>query len=968
VIWSATPTISAPVAEALVALAEAGALVGLLAPLSAEELAEGLKRPSNGAAPLLLADSGGTGGAAVDHGGVCRWGQPRLDGDLGVLDRAGEAFAGTLAELGLAVTALPRPAGSPRVGVELAHDRTTWTGLKQLLLAHGIPGVARLADLATEAARRVGLVDPRVMIEGTTVHIARVDAGDVALDVLEELWRRGVDPQTVLVVVNGLAGVPHRPAPVIAPDVRAATVVLVNGNRGSPRAGMVVLTGGTARLRQLLTDQLRRRRQRALPEAVTRAGWSLAIEGFDIEHQRVHEALLTLADGRVGMSGAPLAVHPSRHPWVVAAGVYKGDGRHTQVLTGPVAFELGEIVVGAPLRRVLDLRTGVLHERAGAEGDGVESVRFVSLPAPTTALLRARYPTALRAGPPLLAPADDPAHDRGRVGKTRWIQASGSPGGIAAAAVQARSAGRRPAGDSNADRSVLDRVAVYRSDADVLPDPSPAVAATEQAVTVGFDRLLAEHRQAWAQRWEHADVVLDGDDDLQVAIRFALFHLMASVADTGEAAVGARGLTGTGYGGHVFWDADTFVLPFLAATHPASARAMLEYRLRRLPAAMEAARAEGHKGARFPWESAHSGRDVTPTSAPSRSGGIIPIRTGQLEEHIVAQVPWAACCYVDWSGDEEFARGPGRRILVETARYWASRIRLEPDGSAHIYGVVGPDEYHEPVDDNAFTNVMARWNLRRAAQAVEADSSDDEVDVGEQGRWLGLADALVDGYDADTGIYEQFAGFGRLEPLVIADVAPRRPIAADLLLGAERTQGAQVIKQADVLMLHHLVPDEVVAGSLEPNLRFYEPRTAHGSSLSPAIHASVLARARDFDRALLALHIAARMDLDDLTGSTAQGLHLATMGGLWQALAFGFMGLRPRGDALHVDPVLPPSWSALELRVRFHGSRVHVRKERGHLSIWTDGRISLVVGGTPYAAGHGVLEFRRHGPQWEPTS
>jgi trehalose/maltose hydrolase-like predicted phosphorylase len=417
----------------------------------------------------------------------------------------------------------------------------------------------------------------------------------------------------------------------------------------------------------------------------------------------------------------------------------------------------------------------------------------------------------------------------------------------------------------------------------------------------------------------------------------------------------------------VFWDADTFVLPFLAATHPASARAMLEYRLRRLPAAMEAARALGRTGARFPWESARTGHDVTPTSARDRSGRIVPIRTGQLEEHIVAQVPWAACCYVDWSGDEEFARGSGRRILVETARYWESRIRVEPDGSAHIYGVVGPDEYHEPVDDNAFTNVMARWNLRRAAEAVEA-AGEDGLDNGESRRWLELADSLFDGYDGDTGIYEQFAGFRQLEPLIIAELAPRRPIAADLLLGAERTRGAQVIKQADVLMLHHLVPDEVVAGSLEPNLRYYEPRTAHGSSLSPAIHASVLARARDFEPALEALRIAARMDLDDLTGSTALGLHLATMGGLWQALAFGFAGLRPRAGRLHVDPVLPPSWSALELHVRFRDSRVHVRMERSRLSITSERRISVVVGGTPFVAGPGNLAFRRHGSKWEPTA
>ncbi len=445
-----------------------------------------------------------------------------------------------------------------------------------------------------------------------------------------------------------------------------------------------------------------------------------------------------------------------------------------------------------------------------------------------------------------------------------------------------------------------------------------ALAAAEEA---GFERLLGEHREAWAQRWQEADVVLQGDAELQRAIRFALFHLMASVGDRGEAAVGARGLSGPAYSGHVFWDSDVFVLPFLAATHPAAARAMLEYRVRRLPAAREAARELGRQGARFAWESAASGVDVTPASARLATGELVPIRTGELEEHIVADVAWAAACYLDWTGDAAFAAGPGRELLVETARYWASRVRFERDGSAHIYGVIGPDEYHEPVDDNAFTNVIARWNLRHAA-AVGG------VDGGERRRWLTIAEALVDGYDRASGIYEQFAGFFDLEPLVIAEIAPRRPIAADLLLGADRTAAAQVLKQADVLMLHHLVPDEVAAGSLVPNLDFYEPRTAHGSSLSPAVHAGLLARAGRYRPALDALRIAARIDLDDLTGSTAGGLHLATMGGLWQALVFGFAGVRPRGDRLIVDPRLPPEWHGLELALRFRGEPLRLRIDR----------------------------------------
>ncbi len=654
---------------------------------------------------------------------------------------------------------------------------------------------------------------------------------------------------------------------------------------------MTPLPGGTARLHGLLADQLRRRRRHALPEAVAQPGWSLELEGLDAETQRVAEALFSLADGHVGMSGTPLVGYPHRHPWTIAGGVYDGSGTDTRLASGPVVFELGRADGTALMRRILDLRTGILHERTGTGSDTVDSVRFLSLARPTTAVLRAECPRGLRSGPPLRPPEGAPPGRKGRAGATCWVEVPASVGGITAAAVQTRYARPPTQHDAGAGRAVIDRVAGYCCDPDTHPDRSRAVEALGRVSPVGFDRLLAEQRRAWAQRWEHADVVVEGDKELQLAVRFALFHLMASVADTGEAAVGARGLSGPGYSGHVFWDSDTFVLPFLAATHPPAARAIIEYRMRRLPAAIDAARASGNDGARFPWESARTGRDVTPRSAKDRSGRIVPIRTGQLEEHIVAEVPWAACNYVDWTGDEEFARGPLRRILLETARYWASRIRVDQEGIAHLYGVVGPDEYHEPVDDDAFTNVMARWNLRRAADAADTSGGAD-VRAAETRRWRDLADALVDGYDADTGIYEQFAGFNRLEPLIIAELA-QRPIAADLLLGAERTNGAQVIKQADVLMLHHLVPDEVVAGSLEPNLRFYGPRTAHGSSLSPAIHASLFARAREFEPALEALRLAARMDLDDLSGSTAQGLHLATMGGLWQALAFGFLGLRP---------------------------------------------------------------------------
>jgi trehalose/maltose hydrolase-like predicted phosphorylase len=491
------------------------------------------------------------------------------------------------------------------------------------------------------------------------------------------------------------------------------------------------------------------------------------------------------------------------------------------------------------------------------------------------------------------------------------------------------------------DAARLDRIGSYVVDGGRQPSADDAARALDRARRLGFDALLAEHRAAWAERWADADVSIEGDDDLQAAVRFCLFQLMASVADRGEAAVGARGISGSGYRGHVFWDTDVFVLPFLAATHAPAARAILEYRLRRLGAAREVARQLERDGARFAWESAGDGFDVTPHSVRDRSGRLVPIRTGEREEHITADVAWAAACYLDWTADDAFAGGPARELFAATARYWASRIRLDEHGRGHIYGVIGPDEYHEPVDDNAFTNVMARWTLRRALQdpAIAADE-------GERERWHHLADALVDGYDPATGLYEEFAGFFALEPLIISDLATR-PVSAPLLLGAERTAGAQVLKQADVLMLHHLVPDETRPGSLQPNLDFYEPRTAHGSSLSPAIHAALLARTGQLDAAVEWLRRSSRIDLDDIGGSTSGGLHLATMGGVWQTLVMGFAGVRPSADALALDPVLPEQWKALEVRLRFQGSRVRIRIEHGAVEIAADPSVPVALAGRP---------------------
>jgi trehalose/maltose hydrolase-like predicted phosphorylase len=460
------------------------------------------------------------------------------------------------------------------------------------------------------------------------------------------------------------------------------------------------------------------------------------------------------------------------------------------------------------------------------------------------------------------------------------------------------------------------------------PDPHAAAGALCAAGRLGFERLLADQRAAWARRWDAVDIQVRGDPEAQLALRFALFQLWCAIKPHGELAVGARGLSGTGYAGHVFWDADVFVLPAVTAMDPAAAAGMVRYRMRRLAAARARARAAGLRGARFPWESAASGEDVTPSTGQA-GGREVQILTGQLEEHITADVAWAAAHYASWTGRHVPAVAP---LLAETARYWASRCRLDGAGTAHIDGVMGPDEYHERVDDNAFTNVMARWNLRAAADmAARAGATVEEAD-----RWRKLAARLADGYDPVTGRYEQFAGYYALEPLLIGEVAVS-PVAADLLLGRDRVAGSQLIKQPDVLMLHHLIPDQVEPGSLGPNLDYYGPRTAHGSSLSPAITASLLARAGRPDEALAMLRVALALDWDDLTGMTGSGLHMANLGGIWQAVVAGMAGVRVRAGALTVDPRLPAAWDGLQLRFRCLGRRVRLDVTHDRTVITADG-------------------------------
>jgi trehalose/maltose hydrolase-like predicted phosphorylase len=806
-------------------------------------------------------------------------------------------------------------------------------------------GIGRTAEaivftaeaVATRETRLARAVSDRVMslraAGAEVVEISRPgarDRGDVMREILTDLSPRGIGSGLVLLVGSRFGGSGADAALLVSAGARMTVVSVGEEPCGVP-AGVIGLGGGARALLALLDEQLRRRARLRVPEIDEDPAWMLVEVGDDPGRRRVTESLLTLGAAGLATRGSVEETVPGGQPLVLAAGVYTGTGPAQHLLPGPIWTRLAIEPAPRASRRVLDLRTGILaRTELTAPAAPVRTFRLVSTTVPGVAAMRAEAPTGRlgRPGPPLrqLAGTDIAV---GRQGHVHWARADASAGGgIGAVAVQ-----RSRLHDGV---RVVQRIAAYSACRRGSPDLRSATARLQAAEDAGFGRLLAAHRAAWASRWDAVGIEVPGDPDAQLALRFALFQLWCAVKSRGELAAGARGLSGSGYAGHVFWDADVFLLPAVVTMDPAAAAAMIRYRVRRLDAARKGARAAGLRGARFPWESAAGGEDVTPSDA--RLGGqVIPILTGPLEEHITADVAWAAAHYARWTG-----RPPGQLavLLSETARYWASRCRLDAAGRAHIDQVIGPDEYHERVDDNAFTNVMARWNLRAAASLAGASGPSREA-----GEWRELAARLADGYDPGTGLYEQFAGYLALEPLLIADVAAR-PVAADLLLGRDRVARSQLIKQPDVLMLHHLVPEETEPGSLEPNLDFYGPRTAHGSSLSPAITASLLARAGRADDALAMLRTALRLDLDDLTGTTSAGLHVATLAGAWQAVLAGFAGVRVTEEGvLTVDPRLPGAWDGLRLRFRCLGRKVRLDITRDRTEIAADGPLLAGLAG-----------------------
>ena len=708
--------------------------------------------------------------------------------------------------------------------------------------------------------------------------------------------------------------------------------------------------------------------------------WHIIETAFDPDALHHKETVYTLGNGYLGTRGAFEESYPSAMPLTLVQGLFDDAPIvNTELVNAPNWLHLIVLINGERFRmergelldyrRDLDLRTGVLRRTVRWRSPAGETVelafeRFASLADPHVLGVRCRVTSVdaageveIRAGVPGHVDNQGFVHwewrDQGRVGERgAYLSVETRATGMRLCEacdlrVEAETPVTYAVQDCDWTPTVMARTTLAPGEsvtADKVvtlftsqdgPEPRGATfEALEAAAEQGDVALCAANDAAWAKTWAACNVTIEGDDEADRALRYSLFQLLiAAPQDDEHVSIPAKSLSGWGYRGHVFWDTEIFMLPFFIHTQPALARNMLMYRYHTLPGARHVAAEQGYEGALFAWESALTGEETTPRWVPDpQSEELVRIWSGDIEIHIAADVAYGAHQYWTVTGDDAFMRDAGAEIVLDTARFWASRAEWNAErGVYEINDVIGPDEYHDHVDNNVFTNRMAQWNLETAFDVLawlrrehpqKAAELVTRLDLSEArlAHWRDVIDRLVILQDSETELFEQFEGFFALRDVDLDDYEPRE-VSFQALLGIEGVQDYQILKQADVLMLLYLLRAIYDQDVLQVNWDYYTPRTDHsyGSSLGPAIQAALAARQGAVEEAYAHFMRAARTDLLDVRGNTADGIHAASAGGLWQAVVFGFGGVEITGDGLCADPHLPPGWTRLAFRLQYRG-------------------------------------------------
>ena len=472
-------------------------------------------------------------------------------------------------------------------------------------------------------------------------------------------------------------------------------------------------------------------------------------------------------------------------------------------------------------------------------------------------------------------------------------------------------------------------------------------AALSEAHLAGWDGLCSEQREYLDRFWEGADVEIEGDPELQQATRFGLFHVLQAGARAEQRAIAAKGLTGSGYDGHTFWDSEAFVLPLLTYTLPQAAADALRWRHRTLDRARARARQLQLDGAAFPWRTIHG----------EECSGYWPAGTGAF--HINADIAAAVSRYQAACPDDEFERDVGTELLIETARLWHSLGHRDAAGGFRIDGVTGPDEYSAVADNNVYTNLMAQRNLRAAAAAAERHPDVAgllKVDREEAAAWRDAADAVVIPYDEHLGVHPQAEAFTQHE---IWDFEATKPERYPLLLHFPYFDlyRKQVVKQADLVLALHVCGTSFTAEQKLANFDYYEPLTVRDSSLSASTQAVVAAEVGYLGLAYAYFREAALMDLDDIEHNVRDGVHIASLAGAWGAAVAGFGGLRDEGQTLSFRPQLPDAIARLAFRLSYRGATIAVEIVPGRATY------SLIAGEEAELGHYGsVVQLTKDGP------
>lgn len=452
----------------------------------------------------------------------------------------------------------------------------------------------------------------------------------------------------------------------------------------------------------------------------------------------------------------------------------------------------------------------------------------------------------------------------------------------------------------------------------------------QASADTGWDELFAAHKSFMAEYWEDTDVQIEGDPALQQGLRFNAFQLLGSTGRDGITNIAAKGLTGEYYEGHYFWDTETYIIPYFLYSQPKLVRKLLEYRYHILDAARENAARMKDKGALYTWRT---------INGHEASGNFLG---STVQYHINADIAYAIYKYIEATEDWVFLRDMGAEILFETARCWAHRgAFIEAKGGRYcINEVCGPDEYKPGVNNNCYTNYMAKFNLELALKAAEilkkmfpehyADLKERiNLDESEFERWKKCADLMYLPFDEELGIHPQDDSFLYKDPIDVDSIPPEEiPLVRNW--HPLTIWRYQVIKQADVILLMFLLGDLFTLEEKKANFDYYEPRTTHDSSLSPSIYSIIAAEIGYHEYAYNYFMQTSRLDLDDYNKNTWQGVHTACMAGSWMSIVNGFGGMRTYDGILRFQPILPDKWDSYSFKIKFKGRQLAVRVERGY--------------------------------------